>query len=175
MKKVCVCMLVLGMLVLATASYAFGPGGGMGGRGGCDDCIGGPGSGQGGLRNLNLSKDQADKMWQLKEKFRTDTRDSRYQMFQARRDLRDLYADPKTDQNALLAKQKEVNALQQKMQDKMAEMKVAARSILTPEQLKQWNEMSQGRGHGMGRGRCMGGFGPANSSGIVDKKAGRTL
>ncbi len=166
--------MVLGILALVTAAYAFGPGG-MGGRGGCGDCIGGFGGGPGGLGNLNLSKEQADRMWQLREKFQTDTRDSRYQMFQARRELRDLYSDPKTDQNALLAKQKEVNELRKRMQDKMAEMKVAARSILTPEQLKQWNEMPRGRGHGMGRGCGAGGFGPANFRGIVDKKAGSTL
>ncbi len=126
------------LLLFATSVFAFGPGG--------------PGG-------IDLSKDQQDKMWQLKEKFNGDTSSLRYEMFQKRNEMRTLYADPKATDTALLAKEKEVNALMQKMHDRVVRYKLDQRKIYTPEQLKQLTEKG---GHGSG-GRhqgARGGFGP---------------
>ncbi|OPY78408.1 MAG: zinc resistance protein [Syntrophorhabdus sp. PtaU1.Bin058] len=158
MKKIHVGMLVVLFVALAATVFAFGPGSGPAGYGGA----GGPGltrSGYGygpGL-NLNLSKEQADKLWQLKEKHRNETSAMRYELFQKQNELRTLYANPGADDATILARQKEVNALRTKLQDKAVQFKLDERKILTPEQLKQINEYGRGRGfsrRGYGPGAC---------------------
>ncbi len=82
MKKFFGVVVAVFLVAFATSVFAFGPGGG---------CGAGPMGGHG----IDLSKDQQDKMWQLKEKFNSDTSPLRYEMFQKRNELRTLYADPK--------------------------------------------------------------------------------
>lgn len=160
MKKMHVGMLVVLFVALAATVFAFGPGqgpAGYGGGGGPGLMHGGPGYGP--AANLNLSKEQTDKMWQLKEKQRNETSAMRYELFQKRNELRSLYTNPAADDAAILAKQKEVNTLRTKLQDKMAQFKLDGRKILTPEQLKQLNESGRGFGFG-GKGFGRKGFGP---------------
>jgi Spy/CpxP family protein refolding chaperone len=145
MKRWYVSMLVVLLVALATTVFAFGPRGGYRASGGQGPCLGGP---MGPGANLNLSKEQADKMWQIKEKFHNDTQALRYELFQKRFELKTLYADPKADDATILAKQKELNSLQQKLFDKMAQLKLEQRKILTPEQLKTLSETYGGRGLG---------------------------
>jgi Spy/CpxP family protein refolding chaperone len=109
-----------------------------------------------GRAGVDLSKDQQDKMWQLREKFNSDTSALRYEMFQKRNELKTLFADPKATDAAILAKEKEVNALRQKMHDRMVRFKLDQRKIYTPEQLKQ---ISQRGGCGFGQGPRGGGMG----------------
>jgi len=156
MKRWHAVIMALLFLALTTTVFAFGGRGGDGfGR------CGGPGEGFGGpmgmMANLNLSKEQAEKMWLIKDKFHNDTQKLRYELFQKRFELKSLYADPKTDEATLLAKQKELNVLRQNMRDKMAQMKLEQRKILTPEQIKKLGETSYGSGlgrRGAGRGPC---------------------
>ncbi len=152
MKKMYAGMLVVLFIALTTTVFAFGPGMGAGGPCGPGISRGGPGYGL--VANLNLSKEQMDKMWQLKERKRNETSAMRYELFQKKNELRSLYTNPSADDAAILAKQKEVNALRTKLQDKMVQFRLDERKILTPEQLKQLNE--SGRGFGFGRR----GFGP---------------
>ncbi len=88
----------------------------------------------------------------------------RYELFQKKNELRSLYTNPAAEDAAILAKQKEVNALRTKLQDKMVQFKLDQRKILTPEQLKQLNESGRGFGtRGFGRkgfGRKGSGPGP---------------
>ncbi len=106
----------------------------------------------------------------LRDRFYNETRDLRYDMAQKRLEMRKLFMDPKTDDATLLAKQKEMSALRQKLQDKMAQMMIEGRKILTPEQLQKLDRMGMGPG-GMGFGMMdgpmmghgmmgYGGFGP---------------
>jgi len=145
MKKFYGIAAVVFLLLFATSVFAFGPGGGPG---------------MAGNRGIDLSKEQQDKMWQLKEKFNSDTSAIRYEMFQKRNELRTLFTDPKATEAQILAKEKEVNALRQKMHDRMIRFKLDQRKIYTPEQLQQ---LSQRGGHGFGgrgqgpRGGGMGG------------------
>ncbi len=138
MKRWYVGVLAVLLIALSTTVFAYGPRGGHMGLG-----IGGPC-----FATLNLSKEQADKMWQLKEKFRNDTQALRRELFQKRFDLRALYGDPKADETALITRQKEVNELRAKLADKMAQFKIEQRKILTPEQIQKLNEMPYGRGFG---------------------------
>ncbi|OPY83965.1 MAG: zinc resistance protein [Syntrophorhabdus sp. PtaU1.Bin153] len=166
MKKWHLVIVVALCIGLATTVYAFGPGhryaaAGWGGHG---PCYGGPGFGGGPLAGLDLTKEQASQLWQIREKHHSDTRSLRYEMFQKRLELRKLYADPKADEALMLAKQKEINTLQQKMADKRAQLQFEERKVLTPDQIKKLNEMNGGPGygfHGFG-GR---GFGPCGGCG----------
>lgn len=143
MKKFYGLVAAVFLLLFATSVFAFGPGGGYGM---------GPGGGYGaGHWGVNLSKDQQDKMWQLREKFNSDTSALRYEMFQKRGELRTLLADPNATDAAILAKEKEVNTLRQKMHDRMARFKLEQRKIYTPEQLKQFSQRGAG-GCGFGQG-----------------------
>lgn len=122
MKKFLGVVVAVFLVAFATSVFAFGPGGGFGQ----------------GPRGIDLSKDQQDKMWQLKEKLNTDTSALRYEMFQRRNELKALWTDPKATDAAILAKEKEVNTLRQKMHDRMVRFKLDQRKIYTPEQLKQF-------------------------------------
>lgn len=144
MKKVFGIIIAVLFIAITTAAFAAGPGG--------------YGGGMGGFGGVNLSKEQQGQMWQLREKFNNDTSALRYELFQKRAELRTLFADPKATDAAILAKEKEVNALRQKMHDRMVRFKLDQRKILTPEQLKQFGNRGQGRGFGGQHGR-MGGPG----------------
>lgn len=147
MKKIFGVIIAVLFLAIATGAFAAGPGG-----------FGGP---MGNFGAANLSKEQQGQMWQLREKFNSDTSALRYDLYQKRGELRTLFADPKATDAAILAKEKEVNALRQKMHDRMVRFKLDQRKILTPEQLKQMGERGYGRGfgghHGRGGGPGMGG------------------
>ncbi len=144
MKRWKVGILTLLLLVLATVgAYAYGPGHGYGPGAGPDPGFVGP---FGFAAKLNLSNEQMEKMWQMKEKFRNDTQKVRYELFQKRLEMRALFSDPKSDDAAILAKQKEMNALRQNMADKMVEFRLAQRKVLTHEQLKKLGEVGSGGG-----------------------------
>lgn len=100
--------------------------------------------------NLNLSKEQMEKMWQLKEKFHADTQALRHEMFQKRFEMRSLFANPATDEATLIAKQKDLFAAKQKMQEKMLQFRIEERKILTPEQIKKLADTPCGYGFGWG-------------------------
>jgi Spy/CpxP family protein refolding chaperone len=161
-------IMVVLFLALTTTVFAFGHRGGFGSSG-CDGQGAGFGGPMGIAANLNLSKEQTEKMWQIREKFHNDTQKIRYELFQKHIELKNLYADPKADEATLLAKQKELNALRQGMQDRMIQMRLEQRKILTPEQIKKLSETSYGPGFGKkggGRGPCgQGAVAPAPDKG----------
>ncbi|MBA4390459.1 MAG: hypothetical protein C0399_05930 [Syntrophus sp. (in: bacteria)] len=165
MKKMHVILLAVLFVALATTAFAFGPGAGFMGRGGYGPDHGGA---IGNVAGLNLSKEQTDKMWKLREKFYNDTQALRYELFQKRVELKTVYADSKADDAAILAKQKEFDAQKQKMQDKMVQFKLEQRKIFTPEQLTKLSEAGTGPGTMKGFGRASGhrGFGPGACGGM---------
>ena len=155
MKKVLGVIAVAVFLALATTVLAIGPGPGGG--------FGGGTKGYGYGAGVDLSRDQTNKMWQLREKLNNDTSSLRYELFQKRNELRTLYADPKATDSAILAREKEVNALRQKMHDRMVQFKLDQRKVYTPEQLKKVSEGGFGRGFGGGYHRAQrGGYGPGS-------------
>ena len=135
-------------LGLAASSWAR-PGGGMGGG-----MMGGKGCGMMGA--MNLTPDQAGKFFDLKEKFHNDTASVRKQMMIKHAELAALWKAEKPDQAAITAKQKEVNALRDQMQEKRTAFKLEARKI-SP-------ELAQGFGRGMRGGKGQGsGMGPGSA------------
>ena len=98
-------------------------------------------------QKLNLSKGQLEKMKDLRDRFRSETRDLRYDLAIKRIELRKLFTDPKTEDAALTAKQMELSSLRQQLQEKKDRMKVEWRKILTPEQIVQLGKISHRWGH----------------------------
>ena len=90
---------------------------------------------------LNLSDEQLAKMKDLRNSFNNDTRDLRYNLAIKRLEMRKLFTDPKTDDAALFAKQKEISKIRQQLSDKKAQMKIEWRKILTPEQITKLDKM----------------------------------
>jgi len=125
-------------LGLAASSWARPGGGGMGGGMGC-----------GMMGAMNLSPDQAGKLFDLKEKFRNDTAAARKQMMVKHAELAALWKSATPDEKAIVAKQKELNVFRDQMQEKKVAFQLEARKIAP--------ELAQGFGCGMGRG--MGGMG----------------
>jgi Spy/CpxP family protein refolding chaperone len=158
MKRFYAAAMVVVFVAFAATVFAYGPkGAGFGpNAGNCPGYAKGAGSGHGARMSaaLNLTQEQQDKMWQAREKNRNDTSATRYEMFKKRAELKKLYADPKANDAAILAKQKEVNVLKQTMQDKNVQFKLEQRKILTPEQIKKIGET--GYGYGKGKGMVMG-------------------
>ncbi len=115
----------------------------------------GKGMGQGpGM--MNLTPEQAGKIFDLKEKMHADTAGLRKQMMVKHAELAALWKTEKPDQTAIQAKQKELNALRDQMQEKMTAFRLEAKKIAP--------DCDMGMGMGMGMGCCMGpggmGMGP---------------
>ena len=94
---------------------------------------------------LDLSDEQLAKMKELRNSFRNDTRDLKYNLAIKRLEMRKLFTDPKTDDATLLAKQKEISKLRQQLSKKRAQMKIEWRKILTPEQIAKLDKIHHKR------------------------------
>ena len=173
MKKLYLAVGLLALVALATSTFAFGPGSRGGdapcagcpavGEGGGPGVQGGPGAGRGPGKwaaELNLSKEQQDKLIELRKKHWEEVKPLRDEMFQKRQEMRQLFTNPATDDATILEKQKQITALQQKMQEKMVQFKLEQRKVYTPEQLNKMKDLPQG----FGRGAC-GGYGKGRGFG----------
>ena len=106
-------------------------------------------------KGMNLTPEQAGQIFDLKEKFHADTVDLRKQIMVKEAELAVLWKTEKPDQTAIQAKQKELNALRDQMQEKMTAMEFEVRKI-APDY-----DMGKGMGGGMGPGPGKG-MGPGN-------------
>jgi zinc resistance-associated protein len=112
----------------------------------------GGGMGGGMMGAMNLTPDQAGKLFDLKQKFMNDTAEVRKQMVVKQAELAALWKTEKPDEKAIVAKQKELNTLRGQMQEKSVAFRLAARKIAP--------QFGQGFGPGMGRGMGHGMSGP---------------
>jgi len=153
MKKICSLFLVLALTCLVTVAYA-------------DTTDQGPGKaphagfqGHDMMKHrpfmsfLNLTQEQRAKMKDIWSRFKADTHDLKYDVAERRMEMRKLYTDPKADQAALMAKEKELTGLRDKLTERRFQAGLEFRSILTPEQIQKLDRMPH---RGMkGRGRDM--------------------
>jgi Spy/CpxP family protein refolding chaperone len=95
---------------------------------------------------MNLTPEQAAKIFDLLEKMHADTADLRKQMMVKHAELAALWKKGGAEQNAIQAKQKELNALRDQMQEKTTACRLAAKKI-APDY-----DMGMGMGLGMGMG-----------------------
>ncbi len=110
---------------------------------------------------MNLTPEQAGKLFDLKEKFRTDTASLRKDLMVKHLEMRALWKAENPDQKAILAKQKELNALRDQMSEKMVTFRLEAKKI-APNAFFGMG-MDHGGGMGMGGG-C--GMGPGGGMGM---------
>jgi zinc resistance-associated protein len=143
--KISIVVVLALTLILGLAAYSgarpFG-----GGMGGGMDC----GMGHGMMGAMNLTPEQAGKLFDAKEKFRNDTAQVRKQMLIKRVELRGLWKAENPDEKAIVAKQKELNTLQGQMIEKKVALRLEARKI-APELAQRFGH---GKGQGMGAGVC---------------------
>ena len=99
---------------------------------------------------MNLTPEQAGKIFDLNEKMYADTASLRRQMMVKHAELTALSKAEKPDQNAIQAKQKELKALGDQIQEKMTASGLEAKKI-APD-----FDMGPGPGMGMGMGKCPG-------------------
>ena len=78
---------------------------------------------------MNLTPDQAGKIFDLKEKMHADTAAMRKQMMVKHAELAALWKMEKPDKTAIQAKQKELNTLRDQMQEKMTAFRLEAKKI----------------------------------------------
>ena len=101
---------------------------------------------------MNVTPEQASQLFDLKEKMHADTAGLRKQMMVKRAEMAALWKAANPDQNAILAKQKELNALREQMQQKMVAFRLEAKKIAP--------NAAFGMGHGFGKGMGGGCGGP---------------
>jgi Spy/CpxP family protein refolding chaperone len=116
----------------------------------------GKGMGQGpGM--MNLTPDQAGKIFDCMEKLQDDTAGLRKQMMVKHAELAALWKKGGAEQNAIRAKQKELNALRDQMQEKMTACRLECKKIAP--------DFDMGMGVGMGMGMGAGGMGMGSGAG----------
>lgn len=149
MKRMVVALgLAVAVTLTSATVFAWGPG--MG-----------PGMGQGFRHGSgavaavsNLSADQAAKIQKIQGDRYSDAAMVRSEMYAKKIELQALFREPVLDQAKITAKQKEITALQNQLQEKGLAARTAVAEILTPEQRAQLP--ANGPGFGGGRGRGMG-------------------
>ena len=104
---------------------------------------------------MNLTPEQAAKIFDLKEKMYADTIGLRKQMMVKHAELEALCKAEKPDQNAIQAKQKELNALGDQLQEKMTACQLEAKKI-APDFDIMGMGMGMGPGPAKGMGKCPG-------------------
>ena len=112
----------------------------------------GPGPGR-----MNLTPDQAGKIFDLMEKMQAETADLRKQLMVKHAELAAMWKAGGAEQNAIQAKQKELNALRDEMQEKTAVYRWEAKKIAP--------NFDMGMGVGMGMGMGPGEMGMSHGAG----------
>jgi Spy/CpxP family protein refolding chaperone len=102
---------------------------------------------------MNLTPEQAGKIFDLMEKMHADTANLRKQMMVKHAELAALLKMEKPDQTAIQAKQKELLALRDQMQEKMTACGLEAKKIAPDFEMGMgMGGMGMGMGHGPGMG-----------------------
>jgi Spy/CpxP family protein refolding chaperone len=95
---------------------------------------------------MNLTPEQAGKIYDLNEKMYADTSSLRKQMMIKHAELAALWKAEKPDQNAIQAKQKELKALGDQIQEKMTASQLEAKKIAPDFDMGPGPEMGTGKG-----------------------------
>jgi zinc resistance-associated protein len=78
----------------------------------------------------NLTPEQAGKLFDLRQKFLDDTASMRKDKVVKRAELRALWRAENPDEKQILAKLKEINAIQAKLQEKVVPFRIEVKKIL---------------------------------------------
>jgi len=151
-KLISIATILLLVAIIAAPADAF-----RGGRGyGNGPCCSGDFEN---VPGLNLTAEQKTKIADMRSAHLKDVKPLQDQMFSKKGDLRLLWQEKNPDQAKITAKQKEIRALRDQIEDKSTNHRWAIYKELTPEQQEAL------RAYGPA-GRCMGGgFGPGAGGG----------
>ncbi len=94
------------------------------------------------VRHLNLSSDQKARMAALKDKADKEARELAYRLAHRRLEMRELFSDPRVKEAALIEKQKELGAIDGKLNAVRAQAAIRMRSILTAEQIAKLDRLA---------------------------------
>ncbi len=120
------------------------------------------------ISNLNLTADQYEKIRAMREAHMKEMIPVRTQLYSKRAELRLLWMQTNPDAAKIKAKQKELSKLREQVQEKNTDLRLAFRTILTPEQLSQY--LAQGGGKGCVAKAGRRGFrGQGQGQGMVQK------
>jgi periplasmic protein CpxP/Spy len=101
------------------------------------------------LKELNLSRDQIQKIREIRDRYKDRMTQQRQATRQAQKELRDLMAgNASTDQ--IRQKHDQAQSLQQEFARTRVESMLAIREVLNPEQRQKLAERMKQRGQGMG-------------------------
>jgi Spy/CpxP family protein refolding chaperone len=122
-----------------------------------------------------LTPEEAGKIFDLKEKLHADTAALRKQMMVKHAELAALWAAEKPEESAIQAKQKELNALRDQMQEKMTAFEFEAKKIAPSYHVGMGRSMGMGMGEGFGMGQGAGmGMGRGAGGGTAPKEVPAT-
>lgn len=150
---------VLAVVAIAVTGFAYGPGNGRWHRGVHPQCgyeWGGVDGGHEGMTGrgyqgrvapaLGLSQDQIDKMTALRKKYSGQVKALREDLVRQRIEARALFTDPKVSEETIVAKEKEMTAIRDKLRDSLVQLRLEQRSILSAEQLEKLVGFRRGLG-----------------------------
>jgi Spy/CpxP family protein refolding chaperone len=160
MKKTLIMFTIVAVLIgtIGYSALAFGPGQGRGRNQG--EGMGmRNGRSHGLMAELNLTPEQQQKMLAIRQQFQKDTQNIRFELQKKHLDLRQLWTAKPLNQAAIERETKEMAALRVQITTKAQAMLEKMKAVLTPEQLKFFNERAI-KGHGgFDGGRMHGGRG----------------
>lgn len=121
------------------------------------ECGMGPGLGMNSYiaSTLNLTEDQKAQIQTKQEVFQEEINPLRDELFSKRMELRELWAKANPDQGLISAKQKEIQAIQNQIQEKTTQYQLECRELLTPEQQEKLGTTVAHHGGWGGPGRKM--------------------
>lgn len=105
-----------------------------------------------GMMMANLTPEQASQVFDLRQKFMTDTAALRKEMFVKRAELMTLWKAETPDEKAIVAKAKELNAVRGQLMEKAVAMRLAMKKIAPQAMMGPGGCFGPGMGPGMGRG-----------------------
>ena len=149
------------LLVAATTTLAMAGQGRMGfdGRGHMSPSV---------MAALELTNEQTGKIQALHESASKKITPVKAQLVTKRAEMKLLWTQTTLDADKIKATQKEIQALMTQVRETQTDMRIAFRSLLTPEQTSKLLAMGfgtrhgKGAGHGRGQGRGQGGGGQGN-------------
>ena len=107
--------------------------------------------------DLQLTDKQIERIESIERRYREDIRSLRHELLNKRYSLQRVLSDPTAKSSEIKAKQKEIFALENQIQEKILDYQLEMREILTPEQFRRWGSRDgMSFGHGMHRDRGMG-------------------
>jgi len=95
---------------------------------------------------LNLTAEQREKIKTLRQQGQERTKAQREQLVTKRKELHELVRSAGSTREQAIAKQREVNALQDQLSEVRLSTWFEMRAVLTPEQVKQLSELKPQRG-----------------------------